>query len=65
MNREPNPKTQMPAGKARHAAGVDWGDRELIEVCTRTLDLQNDRPPVGSPCRIFNIQSGLSYTSMV
>ena len=31
MNSEPNPNAQMPAGNARHAAGVLFGDRGLFE----------------------------------
>ena len=31
MNSEPNPNAQMPAGKARHAAGVLLGDCGLFE----------------------------------
>ena len=43
MNSEPNPNAQMPAGKARHAAGV-WflEDCGLFEMCIRTLHPQND-----------------------
>ncbi len=32
MNSEPNPKAQMPAGNARHAAGLRGRDGELFEA---------------------------------
>jgi hypothetical protein len=40
MNSEPNPKAQMPTGKARQAAGVVRGERGLCEACTGTRHLQ-------------------------
>jgi hypothetical protein len=42
MNSEPKPNAQMPAGNARHAAGLlleDWG---LLDACTRALPCENN-----------------------